>query len=80
MITVRCKKCNETITSLHEHDYKVCGCSNQTYVRGDIMGGNDLSEVVQVTIPKPSKIEPELKLGTDAPRKRRTRLIDVDIR
>ena len=77
MITVRCKKCNETITSLHEHDYKACGCSNQTYVKGDIIGGNNLDYIVQVYTPRK---EPELKLGTEAPRKRKTRLIDVDIR
>jgi|TARA_B100001996_G_C18623221_1_gene578635 hypothetical protein len=41
------------------------------------MGGNDLNEVVQID----TRIkEPELKLGTEAPKKRRTRLIDVDIR
>ena len=77
MITVRCKKCNATITSLHEHDYKACGCSNQTYVKGDIIGGNNLDYIVQVNTPRK---EPELKLGTEAPRKRKTRLIDVDIR
>ena len=48
MITVRCKSCNTTVTSRHEHDYNVCGCENQTYVQGDIMGGNDLNQVVQV--------------------------------
>jgi len=44
------------------------------------MGGNNLDEVVQVTsTPKPDK-KPELKLGTEAPKKRKTRMIDVDIR
>ncbi len=78
MITVRCKKCNTVLTSQHDHDYHSCGCENQTYVRGDIMGGNNLDEVVQITS-KPRK-EPELKLGTEAPKKRKTRMIDVDIR
>ncbi len=77
MTTVRCKRCNTTVTSRHEHDYRVCGCENQTYVQGSVMGGNDLNEVVQID----TRIkEPELKLGTEAPKKRRTRLIDVDIR
>ncbi len=78
MITVTCKLCNTTISSLHEHDYKVCGCSNQTYVKGDIMGGNNLDYVIQVA--NPVSKEPELKLGTEAPKKRTTRMIDVDIR
>ena len=78
MITVRCKKCNTTITSLHEHDYKTCGCSNQSYVRGDIIGGNNLDYIVQVN--NPVAREPELKLGTEAPKKRTTRMFDVDIR
>mgnify|MGYP001046139353 CR=1 FL=1 len=78
MITVRCKKCNTTLTSNHNHDYKVCGCENQTYVQGDIMGGNDLNDVVQVK--NPVTKEPELKLGTEAPKKRTTRMIDIDIR
>ena len=77
MITVRCKKCNKTITSRHDHDYHVCGCENETYVRGDIIGGRDLNQVVQIGTPREEK---ELKLGTEAPRKRRTRMIDVDIR
>ena len=77
MITVRCKSCNTIVTSRQEHDYNVCGCENQTYVQGDIMGGNDLNQVVQVSAPREEK---ELKLGTEAPKKRRTRLIDVDIR
>ena len=77
MITVRCKSCNTIVTSRHEHDYNVYGCENQTYVQGDIMGGNDLNQVVQVSAPREEK---ELKLGTEAPKKRRTRLIDVDIR
>lgn len=79
MITVRCKNCNSIITSMHEHDYKVCGCSNQTYVKGgDVFGGNNLDNVIQVD--NPARKEPELKLGTEAPKKRTTRMIDVDIR
>ena len=70
-------KCNNTLTSLHDHDYKVCGCSNQSYVRGDTMGGINLELVVPVV---PHKEERELKLGTEAPRRRTTRMTDVDIR
>ena len=79
MITVRCKKCNTTLTSNHKHDYKVCICDNQTYVSGDIFGGNNLDNVVHVKI-APKKETPPPKLGTDKPRKRTTRMIDVDIR
>ena len=70
--------CALPISSMHEHDHKVCGCPNQTYVRGDIIGGNNLEHVVQVK--NPVAREPELKLGTEAPKKRTTRLIDIDIR
>ncbi len=77
MTTVTCTKCNNTIQSKHEHDYKMCGCDNQTYVCGDTYGGLDMSYVVALTEPKEEK---EIRLGTEAPRRRTTRMIDVDIR
>ena len=77
MTTVTCTKCNNTIQSKHEHDYKMCGCDNQTYVCGDTYGGLDMSYVVALTEPKE---EQEIRLGTEAPRRRTTRMADVDIR
>ena len=76
MTTVTCTKCNNTIRSKHDHDYHMCGCDNQTYVCGDTYGGLDMSYVVALTEPK----EEEIRLGTEAPRRRTTRMIDVDIR
>tara|TARA_B100000902_G_scaffold49019_1_gene55955 strand:- start:297 stop:428 length:132 start_codon:yes stop_codon:yes gene_type:complete len=43
------------------------------------MGGNDLNNVEHIKI-APKKEAPPPKLGTEKPRKRTTRLIDVDIR
>ena len=77
MTTVTCTKCNNTIKSKHEHDYKMCGCDNQTYVCGDTYGGLDMSYVVALTEPKEEK---EIRVGTEATRRRTTRMIDVDIR
>lgn len=34
---VQCKECGEVLTSYHRHDYKTCGCENETMVDG----GND---------------------------------------
>ena len=79
MITVRCKICNIILTSNHKHDYKVCCCDNQTYVSGDIFGGNNLDNVVHVKNQPPPK-ESAPPVGTHKPRKRTTRMIDVDIR
>ena len=63
--------------SKHEHDYKMCGCDNQTYVCGDTYGGQDMQYVVGLTEPRE---ESQYRVGTEAPKRRRTRMIDVDIR
>ena len=78
MTTVTCTKCNNTIQSKHEHDYRMCGCDNQTYVCGDTYGGMDMSYVVALTEQREEAEIP--RLGTEAPKRRRTRMIDVDIR
>ena len=77
MTTVTCTKCNNTIQSKHEHDYRMCGCDNQTYVFGNTYGGLNMQYVIALTEPKEEK---EIRLGTEAPRRRTTRMIDVDIR
>ena len=46
---VQCKSCGEVLTSHHRHDYKTCGCENETMVDGGTdyqrYGGKDLSLV-----------------------------------
>mgnify|MGYP001323977815 FL=1 len=64
--------------SKHEHDYKMCGCDNQTYVCGDTYGGQDMQYVVGLIEPREEAEIP--RVGTEAPKRRRTRMIDVDIR
>lgn len=43
---VRCKGCDTVIESRHRHDYRTCGCPNQTMVDGGLAyqrcGGKDL--------------------------------------
>tara|TARA_A100001388_G_scaffold164099_1_gene122524 strand:+ start:116 stop:283 length:168 start_codon:yes stop_codon:yes gene_type:complete len=55
----------------------MCGCDNQTYVCGDTYGGLDMSYVVALVEPRE---EPKHRVGTEAPKSRTTRMIDVDIR
>ncbi len=31
---VQCRECGEVLTSYHRHDYKTCGCTNETMVDG----------------------------------------------
>ena len=31
---VQCRECGEVLTSHHRHDYKTCGCTNETMVDG----------------------------------------------
>lgn len=31
---VQCPKCKQRLFSFHVHDYKVCGCENETMVDG----------------------------------------------
>ena len=77
MTTVTCKKCNNTISSKHEHDYQVCGCDNQTYVCGNTYGGQNMKYVVALTEPKEEDVP---RVGNERPRRRTTRLSDVRIR
>ena len=31
---VQCRECGEVLTSYHRHDYKTCGCTNETMIDG----------------------------------------------
>jgi hypothetical protein len=46
---IQCKGCGEVLTSYNRHDYKTCGCENETMVDGGTdyqrYGGKDLSLV-----------------------------------
>jgi hypothetical protein len=46
---VQCRECGEVLTSYHRHDYKTCGCENETMVDGgneyQRYGGVDLDLV-----------------------------------
>ena len=46
---VQCKNCGEVLTSYNRHDYKTCGCENETMIDGGTdyqrYGGKDLSLV-----------------------------------
>lgn len=46
---VQCKNCGDVLTSYHRHDYKTCGCENETMIDGGTdyqrYGGKDLSLV-----------------------------------
>ena len=47
--SVTCLSCKEVLVSHHRHDYKTCGCDNQTMVDGGTAyqryGGLDLKKV-----------------------------------
>ena len=49
---VECKECGKVLTSYHRHDYKTCGCDNETMVDGgneyQRYGGKNL-DLVDVT-------------------------------
>ena len=46
---VQCKSCGQVLTSYHRHDYKTCGCENETMIDGgndyQRYGGKDLNLV-----------------------------------
>jgi hypothetical protein len=46
---IQCKNCGDVLTSYNRHDYKTCGCENETMVDGGTdyqrYGGKDLSLV-----------------------------------
>lgn len=47
--SVKCLECSEELISYHRHDYKVCGCPNETMVDGGLsyerFGAKDISKV-----------------------------------
>tara|TARA_B100001079_G_scaffold264666_1_gene269366 strand:+ start:1417 stop:1584 length:168 start_codon:yes stop_codon:yes gene_type:complete len=55
----------------------MCGCDNQTYACGSTYGGQDMQYVIALVEPRE---EPDIKVGTERPRRRTTRMSDVDIR
>ena len=77
MITVTCTKCNNTISSRHSHDHHACGCDNQTYVCGDTYGGQNMKHVIALV---EQKEDADIRVGTERPRRRTTRMSDVIIR
>ena len=46
---IQCKGCGDVLTSYNRHDYKTCGCENETMIDGGTdyqrYGGKDLSLV-----------------------------------
>lgn len=50
---VECARCNKRMFSLHVHDYKTCGCPNETMVDG---GRDYLRYGWAMGTTKPSKI------------------------
>ena len=56
----------------------MCGCDNQTYVCGNTYGGLNMQHVIALTEPREEKEIP--RVGTEEPKRRTTRMIDVDIR
>ena len=56
----------------------MCGCDNQTYVCGNTYGGLTMQYVIALTEPREEKEIP--RVGTEEPKRRTTRMIDVDIR
>lgn len=51
---VQCLNCNEILVSYHRHDYKICGCEQQTSVDGGTdyirYGGKDLNLVKSLVL------------------------------
>lgn len=47
--SVKCLNCGEVLVSYHRHNYKTCGCENQTSVDGGLdylrYGGKDMTKV-----------------------------------
>lgn len=51
---VKCLCCNKELISFHVHDYKTCGCENETTVDGGLSylryGGVDISKVQSLPV------------------------------
>lgn len=51
---VKCLECGVILESLHRHDFRSCGCPNQTFVDGGLdyrrYGGVDMSKVIPLGV------------------------------
>lgn len=60
---VQCQCCLKVLISISRHDFKQCGCENETFVDGGghycRMGGKDLSKVKPITKEEYNKIKEE---------------------
>jgi len=56
---LQCLECNKVLVSFDRHDYKVCGCPNNTMIDGGHdyfrCGGVDMSKVQPLKIVKAGK-------------------------
>lgn len=52
--SVLCLACGDVLVSYHRHDYKTCGCDNQTMVDGGTAylryGGKDMTKLVSTPV------------------------------
>lgn len=58
---VQCLQCKTILVSFHRHDFKLCGCENNTMVDGGYdylrCGGKDLAKVQVLKISKARKLK-----------------------
>jgi hypothetical protein len=58
---IKCLQCKTVLVSFHRHDYKTCGCPNETMIDGGYdylrCGGKDVNliQVLRITTPRKRK-------------------------
>ena len=82
MITVRCKECNQEVSSVSAQS-RSCGCPNMVTVKGDTVTAVDLNRTIMVSSNKDdtkSGLTSQDLQWQEERRKRKVRKLDIETR
>ena len=81
-LKVKCRSCGKELEGYSGRSYS-CGCPNMTTIKGDSVTARDLSKVIMLTTPRPSKTdgltEQDLQ-WQEQRRQRKVRRLDFEVR
>jgi len=81
-LKIKCRSCGKELEGHSGRSYS-CGCPNMATIKGDSVTARDLSKVIMLTTPRPSKTdgltEQDLQ-WQEQRRQRKVRRLDFEVR
>ena len=81
-LKIKCRSCGKELEGSSGRSYS-CGCPNMATIKGDSVTARDLSKVIMLTTPRPSKTdgltEQDLQ-WQEQRRQRKVRRLDFEVR